>query len=290
MPTFLIVILSLVVLVSLVRWILISKMGLDIKEVVWAIYVPVLLPWIPCILLINKKLRRPEFKGIPVKYRIYLPMTCVITSGLMLLMLSQFTVEARYNLAALPNITHIDSIKNGKYFKLKEYGVNKFGGHYIQYTKSAKSTSNRLRMNIYIALPLLKNKKQPITEFPRYWYGIKFGMWTNGGKPEYLHALEQEFLNECKEQVKRMTFDNETYFELLSDSKEKSLYTNAIRSIPFSSMATEFVVLKPSFSSFNQNALKIVYWFLAILLGGSVMFLLGLVEAVPAKKRTIIRS
>ena len=288
LPAFLLVTISLVVLVSLVRWILLSKLGMDIKPVVWGVYIPVLLPWIPCILLINKKLNRPEFEGINMTSRIYLPMTCVITAGALLFMLNRYTVEARYNLTQIPDVTHVDSLKAGRYFKLKEYGVNKFGGNYIFYTKSAKAKSNRLRMNIYIALPLLKSRQQQITDFPRYWYAVQFGMWTNRRDPEYLRALEQEFLKECREQVNRMTFDNETYFERLFDSKEKDRYISAIRSIPFSGMATEFVVLKPYFSSFNHNALKIVYWFLAILAGGTVMFLLGLAEAIPPNKRTII--
>ena len=73
-----------------------------------------------------------------------------------------------------------------------------------------------------------------------------------------------------------MTFDTEEYFELLAKSTEKQLYNNAIKSIPISKPGAEYVVLTPSFKSFNHKATVALYWFFAIFVFGTVMFIASL--------------
>jgi len=259
-------------------------MGVQIKDIIWEIYIPVLLPWIPCIYFLNRKFNSPDFNA-PVKTRISAIFFCILTAGGMLFMLNRYIKESNDILIELPDVTKLDSVKTGKYFELKEYSVNPFGGHHIHYTKSARRTSNRLNMNVYIALPLLKNKKALITDFPIYWYGIKFSMWTNGGSATYMRALEQEFLKECQQKIKAMTFDNEEYFELLSKSADKKQYENAINSIPIPRLSHKYVILTPSFDSFNHKAVIALYWFFSIFIVGTILFIAALMDA-PVKKKT----
>lgn len=194
----------------------------------------------------------------------------------MLIMLNRYTQESKETITILPDITKIDSVKTAKYIKLREYFVNKFGGHQIRYTKSAKSTSNRLNMHIYFALPLLKNKKEGIRDFPRYWYGLKFSMWTNGGTTTYLRALEQEFLKECQQKITGMSFEDEKYFELVTNPVHKLTYEKAINNIPIPKDSAQYIILTPSFTSFNHKATVALYWFFSIFIFGTIMFITSL--------------
>ncbi|TCD00226.1 hypothetical protein [Pedobacter psychroterrae] len=275
LPTFITLIVSVIILYCLSRWVITTLTDIKIDNVVWEIYIPVLLPWIPCIYFLNRKFSSTELKTT-VSSRFLPILCCIVTISAMLIMLNRYTKESKETITVIPNITKIDSVKVEKYVKLQEYFVNKFGGHHIHYTKSAKSTSNRLNMNIYFALPLLKNKKEGIRDFPKYWYGLKFNMWTNGGTSTYMRELEQEFLKECQQKITEMSFEDEKYFELVKNPAYKLLYEKAINSIPIPKDSAQYTILTPSFKSFNHKATVALYCFFSIFIFGTIMFIASL--------------
>lgn len=284
LPTFIVTILSVVIFFCLSRWTLTTIMDIQMKEVLWEIYIPVLLPWIPCIYFLNRKLSSPGI-DIKIKSRYSMILFSVLTTIGMLFVLNRYTNESVEILRELPDVTRLSSVKTTKYFKLDKYSVNPSGGHHFEYKRGSRRNRTRLRLNLYIALPLLKNKNEGISGFPRFWYGLKFTMKVNSSRSEASkRALEQEFLKESQQKIKAMTFDDEDYFELIANAKEKKPYQRAIHSIPIPKIPAEYFVLTPYFKSFNHNARIALYWFLAIFVFGNIIFMVGLLDASLTKK------
>ncbi|RZK69375.1 MAG: hypothetical protein EOO85_22565 [Pedobacter sp.] len=274
-PTYLLLILTLVILYSVGQWAAKNVLNISVDDKIWTVFIPVLLPLLTCIYFLNRKFNLVDFP-VPLKARISIIVVTLITASALLIMLAGFTKESKEMLVELPNVTAVDTAKTVKYFELKEYGVNRRGGYHINYTKSRNRNSNLLHLNIYFALPLLKDKKEGIMEFPRHWYGLKFSMGTNGGKASYMRALEQEFLKECQQKITAMTFDDEKYFELVTKPAQQQLYENAINSIPIPKEPGKNYILIPSFKYFNQKAIEALYWMLGIFAVGTFMFILGI--------------
>ena len=276
LPTFLILIISLVALYFFARWVYGTVLKKPIDLVLWELYIPILFPVLPGMYFINRKLN--SFANeVPRRSRFALTFFTLATATGMMLTLGNMAKESDEMMAIIPDITKLDTAKTVKYFKIKQYSVNKYGGHHFRYTRSQSSRKNQLVLNLYMALPLLKYPNEPIKEFPMKWYGLKFSMTVNPGRSEESkRALEQEFLKESQQKIEAMTFDNEDYFELISPSEGKEWYVNAVNSIPISRPQYRYQILKPYFNSFNQKAMTSLYWSLGIFLFGTLLFSLEL--------------
>lgn len=194
----------------------------------------------------------------------------------MLIMLNRYKQESKETITVIPDITKIDSAKVDKYVKLKEYYVNKFGGHHFLYKRGTGRNRSQLKLHLYIALPLLKNEKEGIRDFPRFWYGLEFTTTVNPSRSDASkRALEEEFLKECQQKIADMSFEDEKYFELVKNPAYK-VYEKAINSIPIPKDPAQYTIVTPSFKSFNHKATVALYWFFSIFIFGTIMFIASL--------------
>ncbi|RYE55704.1 MAG: hypothetical protein EOP48_09625 [Sphingobacteriales bacterium] len=255
------------------------------NQLIWEIYVPLLLSLITCSYFLNRKLSSldTDFKR---KSKFLIILFGIMTTVGMLFMLNRYTKESNEPLIELPDVTKLDTTKAGKYYKLDKYSVNPYGGHYFNYTRNRKRRGgSQLKLNLYITLPLIKDKKEEITQFPTYWYGLKFTMNVSRSEnEESKFAQEEKFLQESHRKVSAMTFEDEKYFELITGPTEKKLYFNSINNIRFHEKHGKYVVLTPNFQSYNHKAMVALYWFLAIFVFGVLAFMAVILEASLTKK------
>lgn len=276
LPTLLIVAFGTVIGVSLVRWILCIQFSLlNLKEEIWNLWIPLILPWIPITIWLRPRFRVLIFKKETDNRRF---MFQVISWGMMTAMLfvsQAYLTTATGKLESIKNIHQIDKTETARYYKKDKFAVAPYyGGSYTDFRTSGKYNQD-LNFDVFFVTPILKDTSEIISNTPRYWYGVKYHKQiSNKISNEKKEQEYQAFYDECLQKINSYNFYSLDHFERKPNSDDLQNFLKAIE-VRTNQKSDDYVVLVPVMENYeSRNGNKFVWIFGAFGIGATVFLLL----------------
>jgi rhomboid protease GluP len=276
LPTLLIVVFGTVIGVSFIRWVLCIQFPvLDLKEEVWNLWIPLILPWIPILIWLRPRLRVLTFKKETDNRRVLFQF---ISWGIMTAMLfaSQgYLTTATGKLESIKNIQQIDKAELARYYKIDKFAVApNFGGSYTDFRTSGKYYQD-LNFDVFFVTPILNDTSERLDSKPKYWYGVKYHKQiSNKISNEEKEQKYQDFYNECIQKMNNYNFYSLDHFERKHNSDDLQNFLKAIEARTKQN-SNEYIVLVPISENYeSRNGNKFAWIFGAFGIGITVFLLL----------------
>lgn len=253
-PTFFLIALSTTAFLLIFRWVFtISAELLPIRESVFQIWLPLILPLIPLIIWLRPKLRILKFKAegsnAPMLFQ-------MITYGTMVAMM---IISNAYLKTATGSLSYLKSIDDftpneSLYISVDSLTMNReFWGAHSGFEVTGKR-NQYLHVRNYFVYPL--NSKNAF----KYWVGIKFkDEIDNEANPEEKERLFQDLFNSDVKKFESFNFDEPNYFEVLRHSKSREGFIKAIDHLEIDTY-NKPIVIAPREGVFEERNGKKLEW------------------------------
>lgn len=276
LPTLLIVGFGTVAGVTFIRWVLCIQFSiLDLKEEVWNLWIPLILPWIPILIWLRPRLRVLTFKKETDNRRVLFQFISWGMITAMLIVSQAYLTTATGRLESIKNIQQIDNTKPARYYKIDRFAVAPyFGGSYTDFRTSGKYNQD-LNFDVFFVTPILNDTSERINNTPMYWYGVKYHKRvSNKISKEEKEQKYQAFYNECIQKMNNYNFYSLDHFERKPNSDDLQNFLKAIEART-KHESKEYVVFVPVNESYeNRNGNKFAWIFGAFGIGITVFLLL----------------
>jgi rhomboid protease GluP len=276
LPTLLIIALSLIFGLLLFRWLFSIQFEIiNVKEKVWTLWLPLVLPWIPFIIWLRPRLRVLTFKKEADTRRFFF---MILSAGVIIpchLVSQSYLTTASGKLQTIANIKEIDKIEKARYYKIADFNVaNYYGGAFTDFSVSGKH-NNRLNFDVYFAFPIVVRDSINKGAAPKHWYGIKYQKQiSNKISDEEKDKEYQSFYKECIEKINSYNYYSLDHFERIPTSDDKENYLKAIESRVESKTNGSFAVFEPIAEKFeDRNGDKFAWIFGSFGIGLGVLLL-----------------
>lgn len=235
------------------RWIFtINSEIFPVKESIFHIWLPLILPFFPLAIWLRPKLRILKFKAegsnAPMLFQ-------VIAYGTMIAMLIISNSYLKTATGSLTQLHTIDDFTPDKslYISLDSLALNRdFGSAHSGFEVSGKR-NQYLNVRNYFVYPLKSRNTF------KYWVGLKFkDEIDNEASPEEKKRLFQELFSSDVQKFESFNFDEPNYFEVLRHSKSREGYLSAIRRLEIET--SEPVVITPQEGLFEERNGKKLAW------------------------------
>jgi len=170
-PTFLVVAFGTTLVTLAFRWVFtINSEILPIKEDVFHIWLPLILPWIPISIWLRPKLRILKFKKEGSDAPMLFQFIAWGTMVAMMIVSNAYLKTASGSLEALDTINQLTEESEPRYVSIQEVELNRqFGSAHTEFRASGKH-NQYLNFDSYFVYPFNGENKNNI----QYWYGVKF--------------------------------------------------------------------------------------------------------------------
>ena len=255
-PTFLFVAFGTTIVTLTFRWVFtINSEILPIKEDVFHIWLPLILPWIPISVWLRPKLRILKFKkegsDAPMLFQF-------IAWGTMVAMM---IVSNAYLKTASGSLEVINSIgqlleNDTRYVSIEEVELDRqYGSAHTEFRASGKH-NQYLNFDSYFVYPFSGGSKDNVQR----WYGVKFHKQiSNKIEPEEKEEKYQAFFEQAVEDFESYDFNEADYLEILPHSDDRQGFLKAIERISeFTN--TKPVILEPKEGSYETRNGKKFEW------------------------------
>ncbi|MEM9299191.1 MAG: rhomboid family intramembrane serine protease [Bacteroidota bacterium] len=257
-PTFVYIAFGTTIVTLLFRWVFtINSEILPIKEDIFNIWLPLILPWIPITVWLRQKLRILKFKD-PDRLSMLYQMIAWGTIVAMMIVSNNYLKTATGKLVELDSFEQITDL-NARFVKIKEIELNRdFGSAHTEFRASGKY-NQYLNFDSYFVYPFAS---QDADGKYKYWYGVKIKeQISNKIEPEEKELKYQEFFQQAIKDFEAYKFSNPEYFEVLPHSDDREGFINAIkRQEQLASSNPVIIEPKEGFYS-NRNEKKIEWIF-----------------------------
>jgi rhomboid protease GluP len=273
-PTFLIIAFSTVLGLALLRWLLCIQFSiLEIKEEVWVLWLPLILPWIPITLWMRQRLRVLTFKKEEDKRRFFYQIICWLTLTPMLLVSQAYITTATGKLQILSNVNDIDHVAKARYYKLAKFEVAPdYGGVYTYFNTSGKYNQD-LNFDIFFVAPIVHDTAERMNPIPKHWYGVKYHQQiSNRLSSEEKDEKYKAFYSECVEKMNAYDFQALDHFERMPASADQGHFLKAIEARTKQPVDASYAILTPIQESYDKrNGNKLAWIFGSFGIGFSVL-------------------
>ncbi|AHM63195.1 hypothetical protein D770_24750 [Flammeovirgaceae bacterium 311] len=272
-PTFLLIAFGTTAVTLLFRWVFtINSEILPIKEDVFNIWLPIILPWIPMLIWLRPKVRIVKFKkggDAPMLLQFIAWGTMVA----MLIVSNGYLKTATGKLAELHSIDELVE-QDSRYIKFGHIELERqFGSAHTEFRASGKY-NQYLNFDTYFVYPF--KVSNPDSKF-KYWYGVKFDeQISNKISPEEKEKKYQFFFEKAVKDFESYKFSEPNFFEILPHSDDRDGFKNAITQLGIYS-DVEPVIIEPReglYSERNGNKLAWIFGSFGI---GFSLFLFALI-------------
>ncbi|MEM9338426.1 MAG: rhomboid family intramembrane serine protease [Bacteroidota bacterium] len=272
-PTFIYVAFGTTSITLLFRWVFtINSEMLPIKEDIFNIWLPLILPWIPITIWLRPKLRILKFKD-PDRLSMLYQMIAWGTMVAMMIVSNSYLKTATGKLAELDSIEQKTDL-DARFLKLQNIELNrKLGSAHTEFRASGKYNQH-LNFDSYFVYPFAA---RDLDGKHRYWYGVKIEeQISNRIEPEEKERKYQAFFQQAVKDFEAYEFSEPDYFEVLPHSDDREGFLNAVkRQEQFAS--TKPVIIEPKEGRYlSRNGKKFEWIFGSFGIGFSV-FLFALV-------------
>ena len=197
-----------------------------------------------------------------------------------MLFLSQaYLTTATGNLAALSDISELDSVEKVRYYKISNFEVDQHygGGTYTDFRTSGKFNQD-LHFDIYFVTPIVSDTSKLITAIPKHWYGVKYQeQISNRISEEEKEEKYQAFYNDCLQKMMKYNFYTLDHFKRTPTSDDRQNFLKAIEARTGQAAGEQYVVLEPIQDKYeNRNGTKFA-WIFGTYAIGLVVLLFSLI-------------
>lgn len=276
LPTFLKIALGSVMGFMMLRWINIEFNIIDLKEIVWELWIPMAFPWIPITLWLKQRLRILTFKnGKDDNGRTGYQFIAWISIGLSMAISQAYLTTATGKLIALKSIDEIALKENARYYKINSFVVDTlYGGVYTDFHMSGKHNET-LNFNSYFIFPITVSGSVPSSGEKKYWYGIEYSDHvSNRLDDEEKEEAFKTFYKGCLTKLMAYDFYDIDHFERVPTSDDKESYFKAIQDCIKIAPNESYVVLTPVRETYESRNGNKLFWIFGSLGIGTLLFLL----------------
>ncbi|MXN92029.1 rhomboid family intramembrane serine protease [Flavobacterium sp. Sd200] len=262
----------------LVRYVNILFNIIDLKEIVWELWIPFAFPWLPITLWLRQRLRILTFKKDNDKGRFFFQLIAWISIGLSMAISQSYLTTATGKLIELKNVDELAFKENVRYYKINTFVVDTlYGGSYTDFNTSGKHNET-LNFNTYFVMPIIGSSSAPKEK--RCWYGIEYSDHVSNrlSSSEKKKAFE-DFYKDCLTKLMAYDFYDIDHFERIPTSDDKDSYFKAIQDCIKTVPNENCVVLTPVRQTYESRNGNKLFWIFGSFLIGIVVFTLLL--AIP---------
>ena len=273
-PTFLLIAFGTTLSLLAFRWFFtVNYEILTIKEDIFHLWLPLILPWIPISIWLRPKLRILQFEDKD-RGSMFFQVLAWFTIAPMMVVSQEYFKTASGELSELHYIEDFRSNKTS-FVTVAEFDLEKqYGSAYTDFRPSGKH-NQYLNFDAYFVLPIVSPVAN--TQNLEYWYGVKFTeQISNKISEEKKEKLYYAFFDKCVEEFESYDFHKADYFEVLAHSDKRNGFLAAIARLNLEESEAP-VILEAKYGSFaDRNGTKLAWIFGAFGIGFSV-FLFALI-------------
>lgn len=280
-PTFLVVAFGTTLVTLAFRWVFtINSEILPIKEDVFHIWLPLILPWIPISIWLRPKLRILKFKKEGSDAPMLFQFIAWGTMVAMMIVSNAYLKTASGSLEAIDTINQLTEESETRYVSIQKVELNRqFGSVHTEFRASGKN-NQYLNFDSYFVYPFDGGNENNI----QYWYGVKFHeQISNRIEPEEKEKKYQTFFEQAVKDFESYDFNEASYLEILPHSDDRQGFLKAIERV--SEYAnTKPVIIEPKEGSYETRNGKKFEWIFGSFGIGFSLFLFTLIFPQYVKK------
>lgn len=263
-PFFIMVLVTILGYTSL-RWLLDIKLGIiPLKEEIYDVILPALIPWIPVFFWMDKRLQILDSKK---------EMYCDILMGIILsacLFLSQaYITKASYDLTLLHSPSEFSNFSKEKYFKFNQININRSKCNSFVSSKVKGQYNEDLDFYLFFACPIEETD-------PPIFYGKKYSERIDNDLTQSQKEIEyNKFIKASQSNFEQLNFQEAAYFEQEGYTDDWDSFVEAILKINPNLDKENQIVLVPQNESFEYRIEGYLKWILIWLgVGFTILFLM----------------
>ncbi|MBU2913445.1 rhomboid family intramembrane serine protease [Reichenbachiella agariperforans] len=272
-PTFIYVAFGTTIATLLFRWVFtINSEILPIKEDIFNIWLPLILPWIPITIWLRPKLRILKFKD-PDRLSMLYQMIAWGTMVAMMIVSNGYLKTATGKLVELNSIEQSTNLDT-RFLKLKKIELNReLGSAHTDFRASGKY-NQYLNFDSYFVYPF--TAKDSNGKY-KYWYGVKINdQISNKIEPEEKERKYQAFFQQAIKNFEVYKFSEPDYFEVLPHSDDREGFLNAVMHQE-QFVSSEPIIIEPKDGLYSSRNGKKFEWIFGSFGIGFSVFLFALI-------------
>jgi len=244
---FLLLAIGTIVLYNSLRWMLDIRLGLiPLKEDILNIWLPIVIPWIPILIWLRKRLRILDASGTRDNGHFFYQMAMVAAITVPLIISQNYIEKASFDLIEVESITQVQELPKEKYFSIEKYWIDKADSP--SYFTARASGRNNENLNFYLYFAC------PFSESNSVWYGVEYKeSLSNHSNEEHKNTAYNDFLLESRKEFVYYNFEGVQYFEKLGYSDARDGYLEAIKKQHPNITEKEHIILIPQNEKFEKR-------------------------------------
>jgi len=275
LPAYLLVGLSSLLFLGIARYFLDIKYHfLTIPEDYWHIWIPLVFPWIPILILLRPKLKVLAFKGDSDNGRSFFLFITWVFTCFLLIFSQQYLKISTAKLLKVDKIAKIKKQPFARYYLIDSFDIIKsYSGAYTDFRK----IKNELYIDIHFVVPMANELTDSVLPKCNIWYGIKFSKRIrNSLSHKEKEKKYKKFYNQSVDSLEAKNFNDANHYERLTNSKKRKNFYKAIHRVDTTTDIDSTIILEPIFNSFkNKKGAKPLPILVTFVLG-LIVFLISL--------------
>jgi rhomboid protease GluP len=269
---FLLLLLGCIISYSLFNWILvIQPLSDSISKELSNYWLPLFFPFLP-VFLVFHLLIKPEKPKWASLIWLYLVATVCISPPTILAQL--FLEKATGQLTELTNISQIGNSKKSRYYKLKEYYIDKSD---FYFTSTCKVVNSGWDLQVFVVSPILCSPADTVLKYPKAWLTKRY--YKNIGRLNSSSShLEKEkaFQEACILDYGQMDVNSFQYLERTPNDLFAAEFTKTVKQSSKFNPDEPATLFDPCYGEIDNRYKSTLFWFILTFLLSNVIFVLML--------------
>ena len=274
MPAFLYVTLGTLLALALIRYFLAFETELlDLKQEVWVIWIPLVLPWIPITIWLRPRFRILIFKKDSDRKQSLFQFLTWATMAVSMIISQMYLTTESGTLQQVENVGELDKKDPTRYYQINSFQALASRGTSHTDVRASGKHNEHLNIHIYFACPIVDDSLDDQNASFKYWYGVSFKKQIgNRLSVEEKEREYQAFFAECVDKMNHFAFRDLTYFERLPNSEDRDGFLKAVGTRNGTHIRA--VVLEPKHDAFEKRSGNKLQWIFGSYLIGTGLILL----------------
>jgi len=277
LPTLIYSVVGCTALLMFLRWISIEYHVLELKDEVWGIWIPIILPWIPMTIWLRPKLRiitrEKNVDGLITGFQIIAWMAMVVPG-----VIGQYYVKsATGSLVEINNFEDIRHQPESRYYAIKHFEVDSSWMALGEDIRTSGKYNQDLNFHFYFVQPFVSTSEPfDSSQTVNYWYGVKFDRSiSNRDSQSEKERKYGDFYNKSIRDIRFYHFKDVTYFERTLPSEDMNGFLKAVERIG-NGLKRKAVILEPVREPFEARAGSKLKWLFGTTIIGIAFFAVSL--------------
>ena len=276
---FLIVSIGFVFFYILFRWIFDIELGiLPLKENLLNFWLPIILPWIPVLIWLRRRLRILNLRGKSDNGYFFYQIVMVAAMAIPIINSQDYITKNSYDLKEVYSAGEIQQWKDEKYFDISSFNLDKNAAVSYATARTSGRQNQNLNLSLYVAVPF--------ENYQSIWYGVKYRKRLDNNASQAIKNLEYRRFEKASEtDFLNHNFYGAKYFEKIGYSDDKDGYLEAIQREYSGLKNEEIIVLIPVTEEFDKRLGNSLPWtFGSYILGAVILLFMILIPKIDREE------